>query len=138
MNGLSKATLVLAAVLVASAASAAGVDGKWQGMAGQDTVTLVLKADGEKLIGTIENSQIPGPIEIHEGKVKGAEISFYITREIQGNEIKAEWTGKLDGEQLKLTRGVAGGGGGGGGGAAGGQGGGNVEVIAKRGVEAKK
>jgi glucan biosynthesis protein len=128
---------VLTAVLVTSVASAAGVDGKWQGMEGQNTITLVLKVEGEKLTGTIENSQIPGPIEIHEGKVKGAEISFNIMRDIQGTQIQANWTGKLEGEELKLTRATAGGGGGGGGAGAPGGGGGNVEVVAKRVMEKK-
>jgi hypothetical protein len=132
----------VAVVLAATAASAAGIDGKWQGMAGQDTVTLVLKTEGEKLTGTIENSQAPGPIEIKEGKVKGAEISFSITRDMQGTQIQANWTGKLEGEELKLKRATGGGGAGGaggGGGAAGGPGGGgDVEVVAKRVVEAKK
>jgi hypothetical protein len=103
-------------------------------------LTYVFKTDGGKLTGTIENSQIPGAIEIHDGKVKGAEISFSITRDIQGTQIQANWTGKLEGDQLKLTRATAGGGGGGGatGGGAGGPGGGNVEAVAKRVVEEKK
>ena len=143
MTRLSRATFVLAGILAASVASAAGVDGKWQGMAGQDTVTLVLKTDGDKLTGTIENSQVPGPIEIHDGKVKGADISFSITRDMQGAQIQANWTGKLDGDELKLTRATTGGGGGAGGpggGAAGGPGGGggNVDVVAKRVMEDKK
>jgi hypothetical protein len=125
-----------AAVLAAAAASAAGVDGKWQGVEGQNTVTLVLKAEGEKLTGTIENSQIPGPIPILEGKVKGADISFHIMRDIQGTQIQANWTGKLEGEELKLTRATAGGGAGGG--AAGPGGGGSVEVVARRVKEEKK
>lgn len=131
MTRFSRATVAFAAAILATAASAADVDGKWQGMAGEDTVTLVLKADGEKLTGTIENSQIPGPIEIHDGKVKGGEISFNISREIQGTQIQANWTGKLEGEELKLSRGVAGGGAGGPGG------GGDVAVVAKRVVEKK-
>lgn len=143
MTRLSRAAWVLAAVFAASAASGAGVDGKWQGMEGENTVTLVLKAEGEKLTGTIENSQIPGPIQILEGKVKGAEISFHIMRDIQGTQIQANWTGKLEGEELKLTRATGGGAGGGAaggapGGAAGPGGGGPVEVVAKRVKEEKK
>jgi hypothetical protein len=142
MKGLSKAAFLLVATMAAAAASAAGVDGKWQGMQGENTLTYVFKADGEKLTGTIENSQMPGPVEIHDGKVKGNEISFNLSRNIQGTDMKIEWTGKLEGDQLKLTRSMAGGGGGGApGGAAGGPGGGgggNVEVIAKRVMEEKK
>jgi glucan biosynthesis protein len=142
MNRLSRAAFALAAVLAATAASAAGLDGKWQGTQGENTLTYIFKVDGEKLTGTIENSQIPGPIEIQDGKVKGNEISFNIKRDIQGTQIQANWTGMLAGDELKLTRTTAGGGGGGGapGGAAGGPGGGggSVEVVAKRVMEDKK
>ncbi len=141
MNRLSRAALALTAVLVASAASAADVDGKWQGMQGENTLTFIFKADGEKLTGTIENSQMPGPVEIHDGKVKGNEVSFNISRNIQGTDMKIEWTGKLEGGEFKLTRAMGGGGGGAPGGAAGGPGGGggtNAEVVAKRVVEARK
>src|SRR5262245_24638457 len=104
MTRSSKAILAFITILAASAASAAGVDDKWQGIAGENTMTFVFKAEGEKLTGTIENSQTPGPIEIKEGKLKGNEISFTITRQIQGTDLQVQWTGKLDGEELKLTR----------------------------------
>lgn len=136
MKKIITSALLMATVLGGAAALAADIDGKWQGMAGQNTMTFVLKADGEKLTGTIENSQSPGAVDIHDGKISGSEISFNLTRQIQGAETKIEWTGKLEGGELKLKRGAMGGGAGGPGGGAGA--GMNAEVVAKRVVEEKK
>jgi hypothetical protein len=38
--------------------------------------------DGEKLTGTLNNSQAPGDVELNEGKVSGDEVSFSLMRNI--------------------------------------------------------
>ena len=75
--------------------------------------TLKLKADGEKLTGTLsqpgfarrgeDGGAAPAPVEtaISEGKVKGDEISFSVTREVGGNSRTAKYSGKLDGDTIK-------------------------------------
>src|SRR5678815_50211 len=69
-------------------------------------VTLKLKAEGEKLTGTLtspgfarrgeEGGTPPPPVEtaISEGKIKGDEISFNVTREVGGNSRTSKYTGK--------------------------------------------
>jgi len=75
--------------------------------------TLKLKAEGEKLTGTLtspgfarrgeEGGTPPAPVEtaISEGKVKGDEISFNVTREFGGNSRTTKYTGKIDGDTIK-------------------------------------
>ena len=75
--------------------------------------TLKLKADGEKLTGTLsqpgfarrgeDGGTPPAPVEtqISEGKIKGDEISFNVTREVGGNSRTAKYSGKIDGDTIK-------------------------------------
>ena len=84
--------------------------------------------NGEKLTGTLNNTQAPGDVQIAEGKVSGEEISFSLTRDIGGTQTKVLWKGKIAADEIKFTRttqGAAGAAGGGRGGAA-------TEITAKR------
>lgn len=109
MKTASRTLIAMAALLAAAAASAAGIDGKWVGKVGESDITFVFKAEGEKLTGTLDNAAQAGATEIKDGKIKGDEISFHVTRALQGAETKVEWTGKLSGDDLKLQRGAVGG-----------------------------
>ena len=127
-NVLSVCAIVLLAV---TPAWAQGVAGKWtakvpggQGGAESD-VTLVLKVDGTTVTGTLNNSQMPGDVEIKEGKVTGDEVSFSLMRTIGQAETKVLWKGKIAGDEIKFTRSTEGG-------AAGGAGGAPTEITAKR------
>ena len=78
--------------------------------------TLKLKADGEKLTGTLTQpmgggrrggaggaaaaAPEPTPIEISDGKVKGDEISFSVKREFNGNAFVTKYNGKVDGDKI--------------------------------------
>jgi hypothetical protein len=68
-------------------------------------MTLKLKLEGEKLTGTLGMPGREGaqgretPIE--EGKIKGDEISFQVTREIQGNKMVTKYSGKVSGDTIK-------------------------------------
>jgi hypothetical protein len=68
-------------------------------------VTLKLKLAGEKLTGTISmpgrQGAEPRETPISEGKVKGDEISFAVTREWGGNTMTQKYTGKLSGDKIK-------------------------------------
>jgi len=87
-------------------ALAASIDGKWTGQVegpqGTMDVTFVFKAEGEKLTGTYSNSF--GESTIEEGTIKGDAVSFKVVREFNGNKFTFAFSGKLAGDELKLTR----------------------------------
>ncbi len=98
--------LVLAGLIATVAIWAADVTGKWtaemQGRNGNTmTVTMALKADGDKLTGTVSGRN--GDTEISDGKVDGDNVSFTVVREFNGNQFKQNYTGKLDGDTIHFT-----------------------------------
>lgn len=122
MKTFMKSALGLAAgLLIAVSASAqdSKVDpsGKWtwsfEGRNGNTiTSTLMLKMDGDKLIGSVMGRGRRGggngggqarangtPIE--DAKLKGNEISFTVTREFNGNKFVSKYTAKITGDTMK-------------------------------------
>ena len=121
---LVAASLVLGAVTSQAADSKASGTWTWtqQGRGGGGggggnaparKSTLVLKADGEKLTGTLTQpmggrgggggggaAPAPTPVEISDGKIKGDEISFSVKREFNGNAFVTKYTGKVDGDKI--------------------------------------
>ena len=98
------AVMVLAGITLVWAANA---DGKWvaqvPGQGGQTReVTFNFKADGSKLTGTVSGRQGDNPIS--DGTIKGDDISFTQSFEVQGNSIKLTYTGKISGDEIKMTR----------------------------------
>jgi len=79
------------------------------GAQGDSDVTLTLKVDGNTVTGTLNNSQVPGDVEIKEGKVTGDEVSFFLMRTIGQTEMKVLWKGKISGDEIKFTRSTEGG-----------------------------
>ena len=61
--------------------------------------TFKLKAEGEKLTGTVSGRNNDTPIA--EGKIKGEEISFQVTREFNGNKFVTKYSGKVSGDTIK-------------------------------------
>jgi phage head maturation protease len=100
-----KLRLVLLSCVLAVAALAADVSGKWsweqQGRNGAQTVTLTLKADGSTLTGTLAGGR-GGDVEISDGKIDGSNVSFKVVREVQGNKFTTNYTGTVSGEEMKL------------------------------------
>ena len=99
--------IVLGLILVASMAFAAPIDGKWAGeIPGMDgnpmKMSYTFKADGATLTGTTT-----GPdgkeMAIKDGKIDGANLSFSITVDFGGQEMKMDYKGVLTGDTLKLT-----------------------------------
>ena len=82
-------------VSAASAGSAAGVDGKWTaevpGRQGTMEMVFDLKADGDKVTGTIYNDFM-GESEIQDGKIEGDEVSFKQVMEM-GRTLTFTYTG---------------------------------------------
>jgi hypothetical protein len=67
-------------------------------------MTLKLKLEGEKLTGKLTAPGRGGEsrdTDIKEGKVKGAEISFVVSREINGTTMTTKYNGKVSGDTLK-------------------------------------
>lgn len=86
----------------------ADIDGKWsretQGKAGPQTQTLTLKADGNKLTGTMEQGGgKAGPATISDGTVNGANVEFKIVRDFGGNSVTQTYKGTVSATELKLT-----------------------------------
>ncbi len=100
-----KIRLALLSCALAAVAFAADVTGKWtaevQGQGGNTrTMTIVLKADGAILTGSVSGRQSDTPIS--DGKVDGDNISFSVVREMQGNKIKINYTGTVSGAEIKF------------------------------------
>ncbi len=96
--------LAIAVLLAATCAFAADVDGKWAGtIPGMDIpVSYTFKAEGTTLTGTSsgpDNTTIP----IKDGKIDGNKISFNVSFDMGGQEIKLEYKGVVAADQIKLT-----------------------------------
>jgi hypothetical protein len=94
------------ALAALTAVWAEDVTGKWvaqvPGQNGQTReVTFTLKADGDKLTGSVSGRQ--GDTPIADGKISGSDISFSVTRNFQGNSIKILYKGKVSGDEIKFT-----------------------------------
>jgi hypothetical protein len=87
--------------VVALTAFAADITGTWKGSiqtpGGAFENTLVLKADGAKLTGTLQGG--PGGVQqIEEGKIDGDKVSFVVNMEFG----KLSFAGAVSGDDLKL------------------------------------
>lgn len=87
-----------------------GPAGTWLITDGGNEIKLELKVDGSQLTGTLVNPQMPGTIEIKNGKIEGDKISFDYVRRMNDQEIKILWTGTFSGDEMKLRREAGGGG----------------------------
>ncbi len=66
--------------------------------------TLKLKLDGDKLTGNVSSPGREGAVNetaIADGKVKGEDVSFTVTREYNGNKMVQKYNGKLSAASLK-------------------------------------
>ena len=93
-------------LLLAVTSFAADVTGKWtaevQGRNGAMTTTFVFKVEGEKLTGTVSGRG--GDTAISDGTVKGDDLSFNVTLNFNGNEMKMAYKGKVAGDEIKMSR----------------------------------
>jgi hypothetical protein len=67
------------------------------------TNTLTLKMDGDKLTGTLSMPRRGGDnvdTAIKEAKVDGADVSFTVSREFNGNTMTSKYSGKLSGDTI--------------------------------------
>jgi hypothetical protein len=99
--------LILTILALAFSGSAAdNISGTWKGTAdtpvGKVQRTFNFKVDGTKLTGE-STSDVLGNSTIQDGKIDGDTITFTIDVTIQGNQAKANYTGKVEGDQIKMS-----------------------------------
>jgi len=98
--------MVALLLLVSATVWAADVSGKWigeftspDGQTRQSTFNF--QVSGETLTGTVASTR--GESKIEEGKVVGDDISFNVTRNFGGNDMKFVYKGKVAGDEIKFT-----------------------------------
>ena len=86
---------------MALVAYAAAIDGTWKGNvdtpAGTFETTLVLKADGNQLTGTVQGGPA-GEMKVEEGKIDGDKVSFVVNMDFG----KLSYAGTVSGDDLNL------------------------------------
>jgi hypothetical protein len=104
-----KTILVMALMALAAPAFAADATGTWKGkletQEGSHDLTFNLKADGDKLTGTVGGLR-DKDVTVDEGKVQGSTITFSVMSEWEGNPIKLVYKGEVGSDEIKLTMGT--------------------------------
>lgn len=105
--------LTLTACILAFAGIARADDtvtGTWKGefdsQIGQQKYTYVFKVDGTNVTGTATGEREMGTntVAITEGKIIKDEITFVEPLKFQDNELRIEYTGKVNGDEIKFHR----------------------------------
>lgn len=103
------ALLVLLALTVRARAANVDVSGTWKGSFefGGDSypLTLRLAASGNTLTGTVDGLPTT-PAEIHDGKISGNNVTFWLNTDYEGNTYKLVYSGKVSGDQIAFTFGT--------------------------------
>lgn len=83
------------------------VDGTWsgevQGGRGPQPVTLTLKAEGDKLTGTVSGGR-GGDVPIQDGTISGNALKFKTRQQGRGGEVTLNWAGTLKGDEIAFSR----------------------------------
>jgi hypothetical protein len=86
------------------------VTGDWNGtfdLNGTPTeLKFHLKSVGSAVTGTVERAGAP-PIEVHEGKIDGDTVSFWITTDYEGQTYTIVYKGKITPGQIDFDMGTA-------------------------------
>jgi hypothetical protein len=88
----------------------ADVTGDWKGtfdLNGTPTeLKFHLKSSGGAVTGSIERPGAP-PVEVHEGKIEGDTVSFWITTDYEGQTYTVVYKGKVAAGQIDFDMGTA-------------------------------
>lgn len=104
---------VVAGILVFGALTvtvrAADLSGTWKGSfqfnGDSYPLTLHMTATGNAVTGTVEGLPTT-PTEIHDGKIDGDAVTFWVNTGYQGTNYKLLYKGKVDGDQIAFTFGT--------------------------------
>jgi hypothetical protein len=103
-------------ILFTLAAFAADISGNWKATAdgpnGAMERTFTFKVEGSKVTGETTSSFV-GKSTITDGKIDGDKITFTITANMQGTDLKLSYKGTINNKEMTLTSEMAGGAGGG-------------------------
>ena len=96
-------------LMMSAAVMAADISGTWtakfETQVGVQNYTYTFKVDANKLTGRVKSEYSDG--EISEGTIKGDDISFVENLTYEGMPLQIAYKGKISGDEIKLTRGVA-------------------------------
>lgn len=96
-------------ILAAVTARAADLSGTWKGSfdfnGGAIPLTLHLTEATGEVTGTVEGLPT-SPAEIHDGKVVGDTVTFWVNTDYQGTTYKLDYTGKISEGQIVFTFGT--------------------------------
>lgn len=99
-----------AAAAASAAPAAPDVTGDWTGtfdMNGTPTeLKFHLKSAGSTVTGTVERPGAP-PSEVHEGKIEGDTVSFWMTTDYEGQTYTIVYKGKIAAGQIDFDFGTA-------------------------------
>ncbi len=103
-------TAVLAVMVLPLSVFAANVTGTWKvdfdTQIGLQKYVITLKQDGASVTGKA-NAEVNGEkreADLKEGKVDGDTVSFVELLNIQGNDVRITYTGKVSDNEMKITR----------------------------------
>jgi len=106
-------TLIIAAgawALAGTARADETVAGTWKGhfdsQIGEQKYTYVFKVDGTNVTGTATGERDMGTntVAITEGNITTNELTFVETLKFGDNELRIEYTGKVNGDEIKFHR----------------------------------
>ena len=108
LNALRIAGL-LAFLAVMPNANAEDVSGTWKGsfdfQGSAVTLTCHLSMSGDAVTGNIEGLPTT-PTEIHDGKIEGDVVSFWINSDYEGNTYKILYRGTISADGIKFSFGT--------------------------------
>lgn len=96
-------------IAAAAGARAADLNGTWKGsfeFNGENIpLTLHLTVAGDAVTGTVEGLPT-SPAEIHDGKIDGDAVTFWVDTDYEGTTYKLNYTGKVSGDEIAFTFGT--------------------------------
>lgn len=100
---------LVVALMVSPAAGAADVSGTWKGAfdfnGSSVPVAINLKVAGTDVTGTIEGLPTT-PVDIHEGKLDGDNVTFWVNTDYQGTTYKLLYKGKISADHIDFSFGT--------------------------------
>ena len=100
---------LVVALLASPSANAADVNGTWKGAfdfnGNSVPLALNLKVAGAEVTGTVEGLPTT-PAEIHEGKIEGENVTFWVNSDYQGTTYKLVYKGKIAADHIDFELGT--------------------------------